>query len=431
MRFLQSVVLGAETRASMSGLASPAGWLIDALAGPVSSLTGERVTVRKSLGLAPVWSAVTMIAETVGSLPLKVYRDLDEDSRVEARAHRAWRMLHDKPNPLTTAHRFWSTAVAHYLLWGNIFIEKIRGDGGLVEELWLLDPAEMTVEWDANLRTRRFYRDIPGQGRKYWSEDEVLHILGFSIDGLLGMSPIAQLRDPLGAALARDRFEGGFYARGGTLPGTLTHPSELSHDAQKRLKADFKAVLKSGEWAVLEEGMTANQLSMPLADMEFVASKQMSRTDIALIFHLPPAYLGGSTGDSLTYSNVEQNKIQFADFAIAPPTSAIAKSLAADPGIFPQQVFFPEFELKALARADMKTRAAFYKDLAAVNAIQVNEIRGLENMEPVDGGDNLEKALAQEANPPPPPGLPGVPLAPTNGQAPNGAFSLPSSNGSN
>jgi HK97 family phage portal protein len=175
------------------------------------------------------------------------------------------------------------------------------------------------------------------------------------------------------------------------------------------LKADFKAVLKSGEWAVLEEGMTANQLSMPLADMEFVASKQMSRTDIALIFHLPPAYLGGSTGDSLTYSNVEQNKIQFADFAIAPPTSAIAKSLAADPGIFPQQVFFPEFELKALARADMKTRAAFYKDLAAVNAIQVNEIRGLENMEPVDGGDNLEKALAQEANPPPPPpGLPGA-----------------------
>jgi HK97 family phage portal protein len=410
LSFLNRIVRGVESRQT-SGLSFPTEWLTSMFTSN-ASFTGENVTVTKALGLAPVWSAVSLIAETIGALPLKVYRDIDDDNRQEARQHRAWRMLHDMPNPATTAHRFWATAAAHYLLWGNVYIEKLRNEMGLVEELWLRDPASIVVKYDFNTHIKTFFQDTI-EGRKTWGEGEMLHILGFSMDGIIGISPISMVKESMGSALARERFEGKFYSRGGTLPGTLEHPAGLSQQAQQNLKADFKKILAAGEWAVLEEGMKANQLSMPLADMEFVASKQLSRTDIALIFHLPPAYLGGSTGDSLTYANVEQNQIQFAQFAVAPITNAIEKSIQQDPGIFPQSVFVPEFELKALLRGDAKTRSEFYKTLSEIKAITVNEVRGLENMPPVPDGDSLDLAP-----------LPPVQDA-QDTTAPEGAVSLP------
>ncbi len=145
MGLLDRILRGAEFR-SPSTLANPSADLIEAFAGG-TSYSGKRVTVKGAFGLAPVWSAVSIIAETIGALPLKVYRTFDEDNRIEARDHRTWRMLHDAPNSAMPAHRFWSTVTAHLLLWGNAFLEKRRGLDGLVDELWLLDTSALNVEW--------------------------------------------------------------------------------------------------------------------------------------------------------------------------------------------------------------------------------------------------------------------------------------------
>jgi len=93
-----------------SSLATPDPWLEEAFSGP--SFAGERVTPKKAMGLAGVFAAVYKISETVGQMPLKVFRVLDDDERIEARTHRSWPLLHDKPNEYTVAHAFWSTWVA-------------------------------------------------------------------------------------------------------------------------------------------------------------------------------------------------------------------------------------------------------------------------------------------------------------------------------
>jgi phage portal protein BeeE len=143
-----------ETRAApTSGMAVPQTWFTEALSTGTAP-SGKRVTVANAMGLAPVWAAVSLIAEQVGQLPLKVYREVDGE-RTEARSHRAWSMLHDKPNDHTPADRFWSTVTTQLLLYGNAFLRKHRDQFGLVDELTLLNPAHMLVYWDGDQRSGR------------------------------------------------------------------------------------------------------------------------------------------------------------------------------------------------------------------------------------------------------------------------------------
>lgn len=365
-------------------LGNPSSDLFDALGGE-RTIAGERVDVTSSLAIADVFSACSIITETVATLPLKVYRQID-GAVTEASDHRAYRMLHSAPNPVVPAHRFWATATGHLLLWGNVFVEKLRNEAGLVSELWLMHPSCVSVEWSSTRQKRFTIWD--GATKRTLDDDRVLHIYGFSTDGLIGLSPIQQARQQLGIAKGRERFEAEVYAQQPFLTGVITHPGAIS-DSGVKLRESWSAIYGGGSSSrhsvgVLEEGATYTQLSAPLEDMQFVESQNMSKRTIAALFKIPPAYIGGSTGDSLTYQTVESNQIQLARQAIAPVTTNIAKFLEADAGIFPFSSWYPEFVLEGLLRGDSGARADFYKTMHEIGAITVNEIRERENMAPLD-----------------------------------------------
>lgn len=412
-----------EQRAAPSGLATPQVWLADALAGAAAP-SGKRVSVQSAMGLAPVWAAVSIIAEQIGQLPLKVYKNVDGED-VEAQGSRGWRLLHDKPNSHTPAGRFWSTVAAHLLLWGNAFIVKRRDSLGLVDELHLLKPAEVTVFYNPGTGEKLFrHQPTDGSKPRDYSADDLLHIFGLSLDGIVGESVIAHCKASLGAALARDEYEGTFYARGTNLAGVLQHPQKLSKDAAVNLKESFDALYGRGSATahgvpVLEEGMTFVPISSPMKDLEFVAAQQLSRTDIAVMFKLPPNTLGGSSGDSLTYSTVELNQQHIAIHAISPVTTTISQALTYDPAILPQTIFSCAFLLDAMMRADSKTRAEVYAlglD-PAKGWLNREEVRRRENLYPADDSPAVEDVVAPQV----PPGLPDVTPQP----ALNGSGAVP------
>lgn len=427
-----------EQRSALSGLMAPQEWLAGAL-GATPTTSGQRVTVKNALGVAPVWSAVSMIAEQVGQLPLNVYKLVDGD-RVEARSHRAWRLLHDQPNEYTPADRFWSTVTVHLLLYGNAFIRKHRDSMGLVDELVLMNPAHIIVFWDGDQRIKQFnYQPLNGQ-LQILGPEEVIHIYGLSTDGVIGESVIGRCKNAFGVAMARDEFEGGFYRRGAALSGVVEAPRQMSDRAAENVKASVNAIYggsnKAFQIGLLEEGATFKTVGSPLKDIMFVEAQQMSRTDIAVMFKLPPNYLGGASGDSLTYATVESNQIQFALHAIAPWTNTIAKALAADPGIFPQNAAYDaEFDIDCMLRADAGARADFYQKMAGIRAMTRNEIRRREDLPPVPGGDTFddvpttERITSPSANPNPavPPTVPTSGTLNGNG---NGALPQGASNGS-
>jgi HK97 family phage portal protein len=382
MDLLGRLLRGAEARSGSSGLANPADWLVNAFAGGSTS-AGQRVTIRGSLGLIAVYAVVSDIANTVGMLPCKVYRDV-AGVKTEARDHRAWRMLHDKPNPLMNAQRFWSTMTGHKLLWGNGFAEMLRSDGLTVDTLWPLDPARVTVEWSEVSKVKRFRYTEQSGAERILAEEDVLHVMDYSLDGIVGLSRIALCREGVGKAIARDKFEGSFHRRGGTIRGVVEYPGKLKN--HRPLRESWNEVYGGSEnanqVAILEEGATFKSVQMPLRDMEFVESAKLSHAEIAVLFNAPPSRYGGSTGDSLTYETVEGNAIQWATQTIAPNVVAIQEALEHTPSLFPLNAWWPEFEMKGLLRGDSKARSDYYKTMDEVDAIHWTEIRELEGLGP-------------------------------------------------
>lgn len=406
-----------ESRAT-SGLAFPSDALIAAL-GSGATASGEAVDTSSAMRMADVFTAVNIISELVGSLPFKVYRQVGDD-QLPAESHRAYNMLHTAPNSEQPAHRFWSTLTAHMLLWGNAFIEKMRDQDGLVSELWLLHPSWVTVEWSQALRQKRFLVDIPNVGRQTLDSDRVLHVFGLSTDGLIGLSPIGQCREQLGIAKSRERFEADVYAKRPFLGGWIEHPSKLNDPVSL---GEAWTAIYAGQGKdrfgtpVLEEGASFNTYTAPLADMQFVDAMQMSKTTIANIFKLPPWYLGGSVGNSLTYQTVEGNQLQLARHSIAPLTTCIADFVSFDRGIFPFNSWFGKFDLGGMMRGDSKARTDYYTAMDSIGAITVDEIRELEDMPPLSDAQRRQQAEEAEeaalANQPPaiPPGV-AVPAGP-------------------
>ena len=177
------------------------------------------------------------------------------------------------------------------------------------------------------------------------------------------------------------------YAKKPFLTGTIEHPGRIS-DGGVKLREQWQAVYGGPESearhgvAVLLEGATYKQMSAPLEDLQFVESTNLSKRTIASIFKLPPAYIGGSIGDSLTYQTVESNQIQFARQAIAPLVTYIAAFLTFDMGIFPFSSWYAEFVLEGLLRGDSGSRSGFYKTMKEIGALTVDEIRARENLPP-------------------------------------------------
>jgi HK97 family phage portal protein len=184
---------------------------------------------------------------------------------------------------------------------------------------------------------------------------------------VIGESVISYCKDSFGAAMARDVYEGSFYKRGATLSAVVEMDGQVKGDAGVEAVEGFgyRVVRRGGQGArvgVFENGAKLHTVGSPMKDLQFVEAQQMSRTDIAVMFKLPANYLGGSSGDSLTYATVESNQIQFALHAIAPWTNTIAKALAADPGIFPQTVYDAEFDLDVMLRADAGARGGLLSE---------------------------------------------------------------------
>lgn len=392
-----------------STLADGPQWLIDQRGG-TKTAAGERISVDSSLAIADVFSAVNIITSDISQCPLKVYRDLDQSPSnsgrgvVDGSDHRAFRMLHDWPFPGIPAHRFWATIAGHELLWGNWYLEKLRNpETQLVEALRMADPASVDVEWNWQNGAKRFFITRPDGFRDGpFTENDVLHGFGYSKDGIVGMSPIQQARETLGTAKGRVRFEGDVYGQRPYISGVIEHPTTIK-DGGVKLRESWRAVYGSGGpdrhgVAVLEEGASFTPITAPLADMQFVEAARMSKTEVATLFKLPASYLGGSTGDSLTYQTVESNRIQKATQAVAPVCNNIAQFLSHDFAIFPFQSWYCEFVLEGLMRGEPKARAEYLAAMKDIIGLKPEWIAARENI-PADAIDKTKPKIPPQLVP--------------------------------
>lgn len=336
--------------------------------------SGTAVSVQSALGLIPVFSAVSQIAGGVASLPLNVYQQ-EGEFRSRAEQHRAWRLLHNEPNPEMGADEVWEMVSSHLDLWGNSFIYKKRDSFGIVRELWPISPNRVGVTRGKDGR-RLFSVD----GEPY-DEATILHIRALSSDGVVGYSPIQVARNGLAIAAQQEKFQGEFLGNDGKPAVLLRHPNSLQPEAAARLKASWDAI-KTGGTAVLEEGIEVEKWTMPLEDAQFIEQLGYSDKQIALLFLLPPSRLGAQAAGSLTYETAETQNYEFVTYTLNRRITRIEGAINRDPSIFSGTTrrFFCEFDVDALLRASMSDRYAAYAAGMSAGFLTADDVRPKENL---------------------------------------------------
>ena len=383
----------APTPELRSGLAEPEEWLWEAL-GARKVLGGERVTVETALALDAVYACVALVAGQVGTLPLKVYAGAGRERRAMVDDGR-YVMLHDAPNPEQAADVWLEQVTAHLMLWGNAYLEKIRDPRtGVVDELWAIRPSRVHPYRDSAGRKRfRVDGTAEAEGSDF-GEDRILHLPGLGLDGLAGLSVIGLARQSFGSALARTKHEAHLYENDATPGGVLSVQGELDDDAADRIRAQWERLHKGAanraRIAVLEAGATWQQVGMPLEDLQFIERERFTVSAIARLFNVPPEMIGGESGGSLTYANVESRGQHFLTFTLNRWLVRLEKGLKRDPDLFPERTVYPEFTRAAMLRTDARTRWQTYEIGRRIGVYSPNDVRELENEPPRPGGDVYE-----------------------------------------
>ncbi|MDB5522781.1 MAG: phage portal protein [Rhizobium sp.] len=383
---------------------SPSGWLMTAIGGGKTN-AGVPVSELSALRLPVVYACVNRIANPVGQFPLRMYRSKSDGGKevVTAAMHPFAARIGVRPNDLMSSRTVRKTTMAHALLWGNGYLEIERNQRGQAVGLYPLLPDRTRP---VRQNGKHFFRtSIDGKTVDLPSED-VIHIMDQSQDGYIGMSQIGLAREAVSMGLAMEAFGGKFFANDAKSGGFLLHPGKLSGEAKTNIRgkdgkaaADSPAAMmeKQGgldnahKMKVLEEGMKYIQTTIPPEDAQFLGSREFQIAEIARIFDIPLILLQSHEGTTTWGSGIEQLMIGFIRQTVGPWIDAFEQELNWK--LFTEeeiaQGYYVKFNLNAIMRGDMKTRADFYQKIFAVGGFSPNRILALEEEDGIgEAGDH-------------------------------------------
>lgn len=350
---------------------------------------GEVVTVDLAMQQDVVWACVRRIAETVATLPLNLYQTGKDGKATKGDDHSLYTILQDRPNIDMTAVEFWEAMVGCYLLWGNAFA-AISRSGSKIVAIVPMRPDRVTLRRDTEGAITYTYT-FGGQVHQF-AEEEVLHIKAFSLDGLMGMSPVAQARQSLGAARAAERASSSIFRNGMRPSGALKAPTYLTdpqREQAKQILQNFKGAAATGATPLLEGGWDWVQLTIPPEDAQMLETRAFHVEQICRWFDVPPVLVGHS-GQTTWGSGIEQIMLGWLTLGLRSHLKRIEQAIwrrlltSAE-----QSTYYAEFNVDALLRADSAARASQMASLAQNGLRTRNELRALDNMPPVAGGDDL------------------------------------------
>ncbi|HTV69797.1 MAG TPA: phage portal protein [Rhizobiaceae bacterium] len=379
---------------------SPDGWFVRAIGGGKTA-TGVAVTEYNALRLPVVYACINRISNPLAWFPLKMYRRRDDGSRTEVKGgtgrgeHPFGSRLGTRPNDLMSSRTVRKTTQSHALLWGNGYQEIERNGRGQAVGLYPLLPDRtrpVRENGEHFFRTR-----IDGREHRLAPEN-VIHIMDQSQDGYMGVSQIAMAREAVSLGLAMEEFGGKFFANEAKSGGFLLHPGKLSPTARSNIRGpggEPKAAPENPASAiqsqsglenahrvkVLEEGMKFVSTTIPPEDAQFLGSREFQIAEIARIFDVPLILLQSHEKTTSWGSGIEQLMIGFIRNTVGPWVDAWEQELNWK--LFTEEEraegYYVKFNMNAILRGDMKTRAEFYQKIFGVGGFSTNMILALED----------------------------------------------------
>jgi len=356
-----------------------------------STWSGSTINQTTALTIDTVYACIRLYADTISTLPVAPFQRRGGERR-------PW-----GPRPVWMDDAgVWGLSWSDYvqqglvslLLDGNWFTRVYRresstaaGPAGEVVALQVLDPTRVEVQTD-------------GAGNVVFEWDgqridaEVLHITELRLPGQVrGVSRIDELKHTLGIARALEEFSSRFFSGGATMSAVIETPASLTAEQAKValdvFESSHKGLKKAHRPAVLGGGATLKKMSVDPDEAQMLESKQFAVESIARVFRVPLHKLQVATPGAMSYASVEANDLAWAKDSLRPYIDKIerAHNRLLPPGVFMR------FNMDAVHRADIGTRSASYSPGLQAGYLAINDVRRLEDLPAIDGGDVLRVPL--------------------------------------
>ena len=341
-------------------LDDPRTW--DAVTGGSRTEAGVRVDAQTAIGQPAIWRAINLLANDVAKLPLTPYVRQADNGKTPATDHPGYRLTRRKANPMMTAFIFLRTMIYHAVFQGNACAVIDRDPYGLPQDLLLLDPAETAR---AVIGGRGYFVTTINGTQIKIPDNDVLHIMGLSHDGLWGHDLMEVFAEAFGLTVAARRFGARFFGHGTNASGVLMVPG---HFSEEKIRNTFAAwdemnagLSNSHKVALLQDGVKWQQLTIAPEQAQFLGTRQFEIREIANVFGIPPHKLGDNSATS--YNSLEQENANYLDESLDPwlvqTEHQYNHKLLSEEEQQADSHFF-EFNRNARLRMDAATRAEVY-----------------------------------------------------------------------
>jgi HK97 family phage portal protein len=353
---------------------------------PYLNQSGACVTPDSAMRVAAVNACVRIIAESVASLPLLIYKWRKDGGKERAEKHPLYDVLRVRPNRWQTSFEWREMMQAHLLLRGNAYSRIVPGPRGVVDQLVPLHPDQVEPKI-SDVSGDVIYKVTPPKGQAYVLPAAlVFHLRGLSTNGIVGVSPIEMASEAIGLSLSMEGFGARFFSQGSAPPGLLSTDNKLNKEQREAIKKSWtEANTGAASWhkpAVLEGGLKWTQLGISNQDSQFLETRKFQRSEIAMIFRIPPHMIGDLEKTTSWGTGIEEQAIGFVVYTLIPWLRRWEQAISYDL-IIADDWYFAEFLVDALLRGNMAARKDFFSAGRQWGWFSVNDILKMENRNPI------------------------------------------------
>lgn len=379
--------------------------------GPMSLVNEARqsITEERAMQVGAVFRCIRIIAETAAALPMRSYRKTPSGDLVPLADSDPVNGLIEEPNPTMSGDELRESMIGQMAGWGNGYTQKVIAPSDLqVKELWPYTVNNMQVDRAVDRTLSYIYPDANGAPRILTS-DKVVHFRGFSLDGVMGLSPLSMARESLGLTVGAERYASSFYAQGGRPAHVLTSDKLLTQAQREQIRAEYGGMggmpadlseleSQTGKrmW-VLEGSLKYQAITVSPEDMQMLQTRSFQIADIARFFGVPLFLLMENSKDTSWGSGLEQMNLGFLAYTLRPYLTRMTR-------VWNRQIIphFPgskkcvDIDTQPLLALDSTALKELYGGYASNGIMTRNEIRRLLKL-PAATDKNADKLTVQVA----------------------------------
>ncbi|GHB30528.1 portal protein [Salinicola rhizosphaerae] len=353
---------------------------------------GAGVNSGNALRVGALRACVTLLAESVAQLPCELYRRTSDGGRERATGHPVYDLLHSQPNQKDSSFEYFEQGQGALGLEGNHYSLIERDGAGFPIELIPINPKKVQVLKGSDGLPYYHLVDI----NEVVSMRQMHHVKSFSTDGYLGISPIASNADSIGLAMSTEEHAAAVFERGATMSGVIERPREVeaikSQEGVDRLLNKFTerhgGLRNAFSVALLQEGMSYKQLSMDNEKAQLLESRKFSVEEICRLYKIPLHMVQLNDKSTSWGSGIESMSLGFVIYTLLPWLKRWEAAMRRDLLLASERAdLYIEFNVSGLLRGDQKSRYESYAMGRQWGWLSVNDVRRLENMPPIAGGD--------------------------------------------